>query len=74
MLGPGSGTISRYGLFGVDVTLLGGSVLVGFETFLLTAWKPVSPDCFQIKMQNSQLLLQLPICLLAVMNPDMMID
>jgi hypothetical protein len=39
MLGPGSGTIRRYGFVGVGVALLRKCVTVGmgFETFLLAA-------------------------------------
>lgn len=33
------------------------TVVMGFETFLLAKWKPVSPGCSWIKMQNSQPLL-----------------
>jgi len=42
MLGPGSGTISRFGLVGV-----------GFRTLFLAAWKPVL--CYQPSDEDIEL-------------------
>ena len=72
MLGPGSGTMRN---FEVGVALLKEVCHcgVGFETLLLTAWKIVSSGCLQIKMHNSQLLLQHHVCLQAAMLPIMII-
>jgi hypothetical protein len=40
MLGPGSSTIRKYGLVGVGLALRKCvTVVVGFETLLLAAWK-----------------------------------
>ena len=44
MLGPGSGTISRYGLVGIGVALMEEvcvTVWVSNEILLLTTWEPV---------------------------------
>jgi hypothetical protein len=58
MLGPGCGTIKRYGLVGVVVALLEEVCHcgVGFETLLLAAHELVSSVCLKNKIQNSQLL------------------
>jgi hypothetical protein len=43
------------------------------EILLLAAWEIVSPGCSQVKMQNSQLLLQHLVCLDFAMLPAVMI-
>jgi len=74
MLGPGSSTIRRCGLeVGVAFLEEVRQCEVGNEILLLAGREVIPPECSQIKMQNSPLLLQYHVCLDAARLPAMMI-